>query len=405
MGQQQGPQPVTQQVSSEDRAARFTTLINLIETHAPQEQIFQAQQAVAESIGGDQFQVIQMLPQFMQAAKKMLDAATVYEHFRLPGRERIVHDNREGGKPEKAEGKESARGGALELEIQDGKVVKQKEKSYENYLGDRMGQSVMVEHEEAGARIGRLLSAFEQMVVARFEGGREVATESADGKAKFLAKTEAQWKEFFSKFIDRIVAKKISAEDIREFLFRGVIPKGNKGIVISDMVLNDGRIEKFIRFSVIADALARLRAMTPGDVIGREKLAGMLGEEFLYLALAVARGKDMATSPLPAAGKFMLGSTEEKAAQELGIAIGGQQAGKGAHVRGRGRRSPFTGLFDDREGEPEDLPYQFIPWWHWSNLKRPTKSRWATIVFYISLLAISLMGIGVLTYRLLSGGL
>lgn len=392
----------------EQQIANFRRLADLIESHAPQEQIIQAQQAVAESIGGDQFMVTHMLPHFMQAAAKNVDAAQVYEHFRMPGRDRIVHDRREEGKggEEKAARKEDARHDAdIEMEVRKGRLVKPHERTYENYLGDRMGRNVMVEHEEAEGKIERLLNTFEQMIVARFEEGRQVAQESADGKPKFLAKTEAQWKDFFSKFLDRMVAKKVSLDEIREFLFRGVIPKGNKGIVISDVILNDGRIEKFVRFGVIADAMARLKALMPGDVFGRDRLSQMTGEELMYLALAVSRGKDMAVSLLPTAGKFLLGSTEEKAAQELGIPIGGQQAAQRAvQHKARGRRAPFTGLFDEREGEPDELPYQFIPWWHWANLKKPVKSRWATIAFYATLLALALIGIGVLTYRLLSGG-
>lgn len=382
-----------------------------VERGIPPDQIQAMVPQIAQQTGADQFQLMKMLPHFIQVAQKMVDAAQVYEHFRLPGQDRVVQDKRDEGTREakgaekKEAKKEAMEGAAKDFEVRHGRLVRQKEKGYENYLGDRMDRGAHMEREEGGSRLERFLSAFEEMVVARFEGGRDVAKESVDGKAKFLEKTEAQWKEFFSKFIDRLVAKKVSMDEIREFLFRGVVPKGNKGIVISDMVLADGRVEKFIRFGVIADALAKLKAMTPGDVFGREKLAGLTGEEFLYLALAVSRGKDIATSPLPTAGKFMLGSTEEKAAQELGIPIGGQQSDKGAQVRGRGRRSPFTGLFDEREGEPGDLPYQFIPWWHWSNLKRPTKTKWATIAFYIALLTMALLGIGVLTYRILSGGL
>lgn len=406
MPQREAPQPVLQPLLPEQQINRFRQLAELIEAHAPAEQIAQAQEAAAQAIGGDKFQVAKLLPHFMQAAAKNVDAAQVYEHFRLPGRERLVHDRRdeaEGkGKDEKAS--ERARHHDVEgLEIRRGRLTKTEEKTYENYLGDRMARAQPEARAESGSRIERLLSQFEQMLVERFEDGRNVAQESADGKPRFLAKTDSQWKDFFAKFMDRIISKKVSFEEIREFLFRGLVPKGNKGIVISDMVLADGRIEKFVRFGVIADALAQIKALMPGDVFGKEGL-GMMGEDLMYLALAVSRGRDIATSPMPAAGKFISGTAEERAAQELGIFAPGAE-GRGPQVKGRGRRSPFTGLFDREGGEPEELPYQFIPWWHWGNLKRPSKSRWTTIVFYIALLAMGLLGIGVLTYRLLSGGL
>ncbi len=385
----------------------LSQISELVSARVPMEQIQAMVPQIAEQTGADKFQLMQVLPHFVQAASKNVDAAQVYENFRIPGREEVIHDRREEGKggAERAEGREHARrGGETEMEIRKGRLVRSQEKSYENYLGDRMGRGAPAEAGEAESKIERLLSAFEQMVVERFEGGRAVARESADGKPRFLAKTEAQWKEFFSKFLDRMVAKKVSFDEIQEFLFRGIVPKGNKGIVISDMVLSNGRIEKFVRFSVIADALAQLKALMPGDVFGRERLSQMTGEELMYLALAVSRGKEMPVSLLPTAGKFISGSTEERAAQELGIPIGGTQTEMRAQqMKARGRR-PFTGLFDEREGEPEDLPYQFIPWWHWGNLKKPVKSRWATIAFYATLLALALIGIGVLTYRLLSGG-
>jgi hypothetical protein len=401
-----GPEAVTSSLQPEKQIDNIRKLADLIETHAPAERIAEAQRAVAESIGGDKFQVMRMLPQFMQAVAKNVDAATVYEHFRLPGRDRIVHDRREGGigEAEKADKKkEGAKGRRTDFEIKRGGLVRQKEKSFINYLGDRLGRTTLIEKKPSEGRAERPLSPFEGLVVARFEDGRNVKKESPNGKARFWAKTEAQWKDFFSKFLDRIVAKKVSYEDIKEFLFRGLIPKGTKGIVISDMVLHNGRIEKFIRFSIIADALAKLKALLPGDVFGSERLAGLTGEEFLYLALAVAKGHDLFTSPLPAAGKFMSGQAEEKAARELGLPLPGQTHMRGEKLRPKGRRAPFTGLFDKREGEPDEIPYQFIPWWHWANLKRSGPLRWATVVFYASLLAMALIGIGVLTYRLISG--
>ncbi len=385
-----------------------TRIIDLVNSNAPAAQIEEAKQQFAEAIGGDRFQVMRMLPHFIQAAAKNVDAAQVYEHFRLPGRERIVHDRREDGKAEGKEERAPLRDAARaelakDMEIREGKLVRHEGRAYENYLGERTARGAPAERAELLTKVERLLSASEQLVVERFEGGRDVARESADGRARFLPKTEAQWKEFFSKFMDRLIAKRVSIDEIREFLFRGLVPKGNKGVVISDMVLADGRVEKFVRFGVLAEVMAQLKALLPGDVFGRDRL-GTMGEDLLYLALAVSRGKDIATSPLPSAGKFISGTAEERAAQELGIPVQGQSS-KGAQRTKGGRRAPFTGLFDREGGEPEDLPYQFIPWWHWANLKRPTKSKWATILFYIALLAMGLLGIGVLTYRLISGGL
>jgi hypothetical protein len=380
------------------------SLINLLETNAPAEQIEAMERQIAEQAGKDQFNIMRMLPHFVRAVTKTLTAAAVYEHFQLPGRDRVVHDRRgesEGKRSEAAaEAKPDLR---AEMEIKEGKLVSSKEKTYENYLAGRMEKAAMPEPRAVQEKIERLLSTFERLILERFEEGRALAKESPDGKPKLLSKTEAEWKEFFNQFRDRIVGRKISFEEIGEFLFRGLVNKGNKGIVISDLTFKDGRVEKFIRFSALAEALAKLQNLKPGDVFGAESLP-LLGEEFMYLALAASRGRDIATSPLPIAGRFVSGKTEELVARELGIPAGGQYAeGKGLG-RMRGRRPLFGGLIEDREGPPEELPYQFIPWWHWGNLKRPGRMRWTTVAFYAALLAISLMGIAVLTYRLLKGG-
>jgi len=316
----------------------------------------------------------------------------------------VVRDNRERAE---GEGKEAAaRAGVqaeVEMEIKEGRLVSAKEKTYENYLADRMERAATPEQRAVQEKVERLLSTFERLILERFEEGRQLAKESADGKLKLLTKTEAEWKEFFNRFRDRIIGRKISFEEISEFLFRGLVNRGNRGVIISDLMLKDGRVEKFIRFSALAEVLAKLQNLKPGDRFGLETLSRM-GEDFMYLALAASRGKDIATSPLPTAGRFVSGKAEEMAAQELGIPIGGQFAEERGLGRMRGRRPLFGGLLEDREGPPEDLPYRFVPWWHWGNLKRPGKLKWTTVAFYAALLAISLIGIAMLTFRLLKGG-
>ncbi len=380
------------------------TLLNLVEMNAPAEQIEALERQIAEQSGKDQFSVMRMLPHFVRTVAKTLSAASVYEHFQLPGRDRIVHDRRyeveQKGKESTPEAKPERP--KAEMEIKEGRLVSSKEKTYENYLTDRMERISTPEQREMEAKIERLLTTFERLILERFEQGRPLAKESPDGKPKFLSKTEAEWREFFSQFKDRIVGRRISLDEIGEFLFRGLIGKGNKGIIISDVMHKDGRIEKFIRFSVIAEALAKLKGLNPGDRFGPEFLSS-LGEEFMYLALAASKGRDFATSPLPTAGRFVSGKTEEFVSRELGIPMADTQEEKrGGRIRTK--RSFFGGLLEEKEEPLEELPYQFIPWWHWGNLKRPGKPRLTTIAFYFALLAISLIGIAVLTYRLLKGG-
>ncbi|MFH0800161.1 MAG: hypothetical protein V2A66_08300 [Pseudomonadota bacterium] len=389
-----------------ERVAQITQLVE-----QGQMQIQEAEQQVAEAFKQQPFEVAKQLPQFLQAVAKKLDASTAFQQFRLPGTDRVVSDRREGpehGKPQEAQ-REAAKKGADdkktdgkgrdaagEMHLKDGRLIKHRERTYENYLGDRGAGRGGLDAEAAGERVERMMSAFERMVLERFEGGRQVASESPDGKPKFLEKSAAQWREFFKMFFDRTVQKKVLLSDIRDFLLRGLISKGEKGIVISDMRLENGRAEKFVRFSILAEALAKLKGLLPGDAFDKGMLGKLSGEELMYLALAVSRGRRFAAAMLPMQGKFVGGRAEAMAAEALGLPLA-------AHLsqKAKGLRARHGGFGDD--GPADDLPYQFIPWWRWGNLKRPGRFKWVTAAFYGTLLILSIIGVVAITYRILSG--
>lgn len=385
----------------------FTRLTEMIESGAPQEEIDAQVQRIEASPGVDRFQLIQMMPHFLRAARSNLNAP---DQFRLPGQDRVVHDHRddksrEGRQAREAHARDHVRSeekNASRMELRRGRLVESAEKDYENYFGERVGRGeTLKEPSETMEQLSRLLSKFEKIILERFEQGREIAQRSQDGRATFLEKTEAQWREFFSNFRERMIGKKVSLDEIEEFLFRGLVAKGERGILISDMTLKDGRVEKFIRFNIIADLLAKFAALKPGDSFGIDKLTGM-ERELMYLALAASKGRELSTSPLPTAGKFISSKAEGEAARELGIAQGEPtQQGRSQIIRSK--RSWLAGLFGEKEPEPEETPYQFVPWWSWGRLKKPPPFRWTTTVFYGTLLILSLIGIILLTYRLLSG--
>ncbi len=408
-----------------DHAVR--ELYSAIENHAPQEQIASLQRQLVQRAGRGGFQLARMLPHFMQAAARNVNATTVYEHFRLPGSNRVVEDNRdqpqqadqkddakqqvrEQAKQEaKTESKEEARREAR-MEIRRGKLEAAKEKKYENYLANRAGRTAPREQPpQRQQNLEKLLSQFERLILERFEGGKKLAQEAEEGKAKFLEKTEQQWRDFFNTFRQRLAARKISLNDVREFFLRGIITKGNKGIIISDMALKNGKVEKFIRFSVIADILAKLSNLKPGDSFRADLLKAMQAE-LAYLGLATSKGREMATSPLPTAGKFISGKAEGEAARELGLMPFGDQKtetkqDQPLQSRGKSRRGFLAWLFGEKQKQyPEETPYRFVHWWEWGKLPKPAKFRWTTTVFYGALLIISILGIALLTYRLLSGG-
>ena len=406
---------------------RIQEIIRLME----QGRIVEAEAKLAEQT----FELSQKIPFFQRLVQK-LDATMAFQHFRLPGSDRIVVDRRDQdhGKPEvpdKSQAEEVAnqtakesvkdaakviqskeadakdlkdlKDAAIKMRLQDGKLIKEKEPAYQNYFTDRVMDRGGLEQQAASERVGKLLSLFEETIIARFENGKQVAKESADGKSKFLLKSEAQWKEFFQSFMDRMVQKKMQLSEINEFLLRGLINRGNKGVVIGDLQLANGQTEKFVRFSVLAEILAKLKTLSPGDTFGKNILGDLSGEELAFLALAASRGRELAASMLPTQGKFMGGRAEEWASKELGLPVDQQlrqKAGLLKSKRGKGFGGALGG--DVMEG---DTPYRFIPWWHWGNLKRPGggKNKWVTTVFYGALLILSIIGIAAATIRLLKG--
>ena len=379
------------------------------------------EQQALESPKQESFQIAQQLPPFLQEVVKKLDASTAFQQFRLPGSERVIVDQRDKpqqGNPEKPEqegtknaSKKNAEEkgahhkreahAAGEMRMREGRLIRHRERSYENHLGDRMGHGGL-DVEVAADRVERMLSAFERMVVERFEGGKIIAKESADGASKFLEKTEKQWRDFFKGFFERTVQKKALLTDIRDFLLRGVIAKGERGVFIGDMRFENGRVEKFVRFSLLAEALAKLKAMSPGDALGRGLVAEMTGEELMYLALAVSQGRELSTSMLPAHGRFMGERAEAQAAEALGITLSRHLGQKAKTLRRHGR--PFGGKFFGEDGASDDIPYQFIPWWNWGNLKSSGPRKWVTAAFYGTLLILSLIGVAAATYRIINGG-
>lgn len=356
------------------------------------------------------FQLKEATPFFQTLAQK-LDSTLAYQQFRLPGKDIVVSDRREAflGKPaEKTEGQGSTQENQKTEAPQekdrphtDGetKHVKHREKHDVHRANERTGVTANAGRESTASNMERLLSSFEKLLVERFENGREVAHEAKDGKKTFQEKTEGQWKDFFKAFLHRTEAKKLSLSDIKEFLLRGIVNKGEKGVVISDLTLQNGKVEKFARFAVLANMLAKLKGLNPGDVFGKNAFGGTLSEELLILALKATQGADQAVNPKATQGKFLDGKNEAAIQESLGMPVSSHLDKKGLLKKTRG-----LGVKDLLGDEPfaEDVPYQFIPWWHWGNLKRPGKFKTVTVVFYGTLFILALIGIILLSYRVIS---
>ena len=403
----------------------LNTYVEMVQSGASPEALQKLEKQLQASLG-------EKIPEFQQFLKKAsqqaLDAKQVYQSINLPGKNKIVQDRRHlfSGKvgqaiknalsklkdnralqkanQNKVQEKARQQDKSPDIRMRQGKMVKNKTPSYENHLSDPM-QRVQgnVEQKAAEVRVEKLLSAFEQLVVERFELGREVARQSADGKAHFKTKTVEQWRAFFARFMSRTVKRKVLLSEIREFLFRGAVQKGSNGVIIADAKLNSGRIEKFIRFSVFAEALANLKALLPGESFSKGALSGLTGEELIYLALAVSKAKANEYAKQPSQGKFIGGQIEARTAAELGIALEGQLQEKTKEMQ---RRKKGGGLFsldgwdEGGEGQTEN-PGQFIPWWQWGRLSRARKTKTVNVLFYTALFIVATLGIAVLTMRLL----
>lgn len=400
---ERGPVTLDARTSSQDRVGKhIEQYLDLVRKQAPAEKIKQAEKELSKEMGKDRFEAFKrQLPRQLRA-RRSLDAQRVYRQFRLPGRRRMVEDRRgrmRGRPRERARARKAVASARKEaapkesMRLRGGRITKQAARKYKNYFADKMQLQAESSAKAAGkqAQIDELLSKFEKLIVQRFEHDAEVAKETKKGEQTFLQKTESQWKAFFARFANRFLKKKVPTSNIQEFLFRGMVAKGAKGVVISDMTLASGRVERFVRFSILAEAMARLAKLMPGEKFGKDMLKG---EELYYLALAAARGREYKTVPKPTEGRFMGGAAEERAAQELGLPMSAHLERKSEAMKKGGRMGAMFAFGEDKERAPHDeTPYQFIPWWHWGNLWRPGKFRLLTVAFYIGLLLLAIIGI------------
>ncbi|MBT3182445.1 MAG: hypothetical protein HN337_08070 [Deltaproteobacteria bacterium] len=388
-----------------DTSQKLQRYVRAIKENAPKSEVEKAEKELAQALKVRPFQIKQRLP-FFQKMAKALKGAQAYQHFRLASG-KVVTDRRDkdaetqkgdaAKEQQKTQQKKKPDGSTR---IRDGKLVQEKGRLASSRGSEKGG----LERQTASDRVDNLLSKFEKMVVARFEDGKQLAKQSKDGETILKEKSDSQWKDFFQKFIHRTVKRSVQLSEIRNFLLRGLVAKGQKGIFIGDMRLNNGKVEKFVRFSIIAQILAKLKGTKAGATVTKEMLAEMTSEELMYLALSASKRKRFNLAQKASEGKFMGGRLEEMAVKELGLSLESQLREKAKKLRGRkGGGGGFGSMFE-KDGEPEELPYRFVPWWHWGNLARPSKFRWVTLFFYVALFVLGIMGTVLITMKVLSGG-
>lgn len=351
-------------------------------------------------------QLAKYLPRLIQRTLAKLDATQVYQTFKLPGRDVIVRDRRQAEGEAKtkeksdsiaAESKQSLE----ELLLQKGKLIKPKEQTYENYLGDVSKQLPLSEQKVAAGRLQQFFSRFEETLLKRFERGAKMEQPIQNGECSFLQKTAVQWRNFFGRFVARTVKRYIGMEQIQEWIYRGLVQRQARATVISDWTLTNGQLEKFVRYRLPGEAqnfAQMLAALQPGSKLSKEELKRFLSGELEYLAIKAAQ-EEAAFVQAPLKGKFLTtAQAEEKVASDLGLQLGAQLREKEKVLRdlgGRRRRGGGGGLFGETSEEESQVPETpFIPWWQFGPLRKGRgPARWFVAVFYLVLISLVVVGI------------
>lgn len=312
----------------------------------------------------DQFEKGLRLPRFMRAIQEKL--GTGYRNFKLPGTNRVVEDNRDRAGRRDDTGKKDAG-----YEIRDGKMIEVK-----NVPQTGEGAAADLNRALEG-EVNRLLSDFEKMLVERFEKGKQLEYQTKDGKPNYAQKAEGAWKAFFSKFVKRTIWKKGELENLKEFVFRGLMSHAKGGgkysTLIGDMAYNNGQIQKFTRLQILNEIAKMLQNIKPGSALAKDLLKkGLEAEEFQFLALANKhRDKALKLSQQEAKGFF--GTTqkaEDQAAEKLGL-------------KRRGGRGKYGGPIRwGKEGASEE-PHLFVPLGFWEREKR---GAWPRLIIKIAVI-------------------
>ena len=279
-------------------------------------------------------QLSRTLPTLIQHRLQKIDAAQVYQTFKLAGSDYVVHDNREKAKGEKGPAKQDPRKTIaeeaktpLEELAARGELVEPQKGKHPNYFADPASKMKAPEQQAAMERLVRLFTRFENALLRRFEGGEPMARPAEEGRFSFLKKTAEAWRDFFAHFAKRTVKRRVPVEQVQEWTFRGLVKKEAKATVISDLVLANGQLEKFVRFKLAQGAAAlaeRLALLDPGARLSPEELKQQSAKELEYLAIKSAEAEAVFVQA-PTKGKFLgTAQMEEKVASDLGLQLGEQ---------------------------------------------------------------------------------
>lgn len=336
------------------------------------------------------------LPRLIQRTLSKIEASRVYQTFKLPGTDYVVHDRRDAkkeGAEQKDQGEEiaeEAKKPLSEMLVKEGKLFRKGGKGYENYLADPGQKASAPELKAAEQRLQKLLSQFEKLLLKRFEKGEEFFQTVEKGKFTFFQKTAKQWRAFFSRFLQRTVKRRVPMQQLQESVFRGFVQKQAKGTMISDLMLRSGAMEKFARMKVVQENQQLMRFLSqlkPGTRISAEDLKKFLTGDLEYLAIKQGE-KESGWAKAPQKGKFFESAqTEARVAGNLGLQLGEQLKEKGKVLRDlQGRRKGVGGFGPGEEGSGGNEPReQFIPWWQYGLQGKSWRFGFAALLFVILL--------------------
>lgn len=380
----------------------------------------------------DQFRKTGLLERFVANIRRRVDREGP-QSFRLPSG-RVVQDRRAergAGKDDVAKRAGDEKDAAKQLSGSAAPAAERAMASRKEPTGKSGGEAGLPEpaaeahgttgagaapHAAAGKKIAgtpgqpgpstKILSEFEAKVLARFESGDPMAQALPDGQPKFLHKSAQQWKEFFKNFWSRTVAKEVAMDALGDaHTFRGLLQKKGEagtGVLISDLALASGQVEKFTRIELPLAGIAQQMQQWPaGAALPRALLEQQLrAEQVRYLAIR-PRGADDAVqrTARETGGMFTTQRTEDAVAAQLGIRVPQTglpvEAGKtdaAERQRNRNRCGLLDGDLIGDDGRRHVVP----PWW--AREERTGRRRWFVTVTLGVLLA-TLVIVGWLVLR------
>lgn len=328
----------------------------------------------------DQFKMGSVVPKFLRFVEKRLESTWLYRSFKLPGTQYVVRDMRNITKlPPDAPNFFKRSEPSLP---KNEEFARMKDSPYVNYLGERRFPEAP--QKEPIQEISRLLSEFEKLLVERFEKGKTIEQKSEDGKPHFREKTDAEWRDFFSKFLGRTVLRSGDIEALKQIIYRGLaaLKKGDSryAMLVGDLEMTDGQISKFARIKIFKDLVSLVAHIRPGDSIDADKVRELIQtEQFKYLALAHRHEERVKIAKEESRGIFARLKTEEYTADKLGL------------KRRRGYSGPIKWGGEEEEGAADG--HQFIPLGFWERQKRGAWPKIPTITVSILITLLIVFGL------------